>query len=130
MTIFDFDIENLDQLGQKFSDDWNKILGMEEQEDAYGYVLHNCSADFNRSSLKRCLRCIGISTGTMPGEDGIYTGENSVEFMRHYVQIWDELEDAGRLRIDAEGMADNRIILRRVRYMLQQKLNGYEVYNG
>ena len=105
-------------------------LGMEEQEDDYGYVIHSCSADFNRSSSMRCLRCIGISTGIMPGEDGIYTGESSVEFMRHYVQVWDELEDAGRLRIDAEGMADNRIILRRVRYMLQQKLNGYEVYNG
>ena len=57
----------------------------------------------------------------MPREDGIYQGEWTAEFSQHYCEVWDELEAQGKLAFDAAGMADNRAILRRVRYTLQQR---------
>ena len=46
-------------------------LGMEVQEDSYGFVIHSCITDDWQRSWG-CQRSRGISAGTMPREDGIY----------------------------------------------------------
>jgi hypothetical protein len=87
------------------------------ENDKYGYPKHNHAT---MCATATCTRCIGISDGMMPAEDGFYSGEGTPTFCRQYWDVVDQQESAGRLVVDANGMMDNREVLSITRSMMRE----------